>query len=161
MGNGFRSNLMIIICWEKITTGFHNSWFPQFTIFDLGSLTALSVFLHFSSQFAAAFARLSKKGLANNARLPSSANVTSGWLNGIGFFLRTPFHSQTKPPWPWPPGGQSWPWWSPVPILREDPDVFLQVFGRHYIIPTVSGFLPDSRYPDVLFCKKLSANCCC
>ena len=44
MGNGFRSNLMIIISWEKITTGFHNSWFPQFTIFDLGSLTALSVF---------------------------------------------------------------------------------------------------------------------
>ena len=45
--------------------------------------------------------------------------------------------------------------------MREDPDVFLQIFGRHYIIPTVSGFLPDSRYPDVLFCKKLSANCCC
>ena len=84
--------------------------------------------------------------------------MTSGWLDGIVFF-RIPLHSQTKPPWPWPPGGvalalvESGSDFEGIE-LREDPDVFLQIFGRHYIIPTVSGFLPDSRYPDVLFCKK-------
>ena len=74
------------------------------------------------------------------------------------FFFRIHFHSQTKPPWPWPPGGaalalvESGSDFEGIE-LREDPDVFLQIFGRHYIIPTVSGFLPDSRYPDVLFWK--------
>ena len=118
----------------------------------------MSVFFALFLPVAAAFARLSKKGLANNARLPSSADVTSGWLDGIVFF-RIPFHSQTKPPWPWPPGGVA------LALVESGSDFegiegssgfFCELPEDAALLQPFQDFFPMSysRSPDVLFAKK-------